>query len=559
LNSVVESIRVILPLSGEGKRKVCATCSSRRSRGSSFAFLVVVLLAHHGFAQKKNASYQETLLRIQQQIESGNLDGARAQIGEATKIYPADGGLENLLGVVEIQQGHEKEARQAFKAAIGHDPRLTGAYLNLSRIDMETAATDPGTRAEALRLTEKVLAAEPNNDEANYQAATILAWQQNYQRSLTYLERLSAQARAQVGAEALLCADYAGLGQHEATDKAAAALGANPELTEQDANTCLPALRAARRADLIEAIFTAAATRRTLSPQGLRVLGLAQEAEGKLDQARATLENAFSGDGKSVVILDDLSRIAQAQGDYKGALGYVAHARDLEPGDAHLAYQFGSICAKLGLLGEAKKAIAEALKLDPENPDYNLGMGTVVSFSSDPSQALPYLMKYQSKRPEDPAGMLMLGEAYYRGKDFDSATAWLKRAVAHPSAAPEAHFYLGRIAHQQNRLDDAIAELKQSLTQRPDQADTLAELGQISVTKREFSQASNYLDRAVKLDPDNYGANFGLLQLYARTGDPRRDQQSKRFDEIKKEKEEQNRETMRAIEIRPSESPTSQQ
>jgi cytochrome c-type biogenesis protein CcmH/NrfG len=168
-------------------------------------------------------------------------------------------------------------------------------------------------------------------------------------------------------------------------------------------------------------------------------------------------------------------------------------------------------------------------------------------------------MKYQSKRPQDPAGMLMLGEAYYRGKDFDSATDWLKRAAPHPSTAPDAYFYLGRIAHQQNRLDDAVAELKQSLAQRPDQPDTLAELGQISVTKREFSQASDYLDRAVKLDPDNYGANFGLLQLYARTADPRRDQQSKRFDEIKKEKEEQNRETMRAIEIRPSESPTSQQ
>jgi tetratricopeptide (TPR) repeat protein len=556
LNSLVESIsRVILSSNNRGARKARSTGWSRRTRGYSCAFFLVVLFAHWVCAQSKSAAYHETVVHIQQQIESGNLDAARARITEATKTYPADGGLENLLGVVEIQQGREKEARQAFTAAIRHDPRLTGAYLNLSRIDMETAATDPEARAEALRLTEKVLAAEPNNNEANYQAATILAWEQNYQRSLEHLQKLSAQAQAQVGAQALLCADYAGLGQHEATDKAAAALSANSDLTEQDANTCLPALRTARRADLIDAIFTAASAHQPLSPPGLRVLGLAQEAEGKLDQARGTLENAFSADSKSVVILDDLSRVAQAQGDYKGALGYVAHARDLKPGDAHLAYEFGSICAKMGLLGEAKKAIAEALKLDPENPDYNLGMGTVVSYSSDPSQALPYLIKYQSKRPQDPAGMLMLGEAYYRGKDFDSATDWLKRAVSHPSTAPEAHFYLGRIARQQNRLDDAVAELKQSLAQRPDQADALAELGQISVTKREFSQASDYLDRAVKLDPDNYGANFGLLQLYARTGDPRRDQQSKRFDEIKSEKEEQNRETMRAIEIRPSDSP----
>jgi tetratricopeptide (TPR) repeat protein len=517
------------------------------------AALALLGAAHPVTAQEKSVAHHEALLRIQQQIESGNLDAARGQIADALKTYPADGGLENLLGVVEIQQGHKDAARRAFTAAIRHDPRLVGAYLNLSRIDMETAATDPAARSEALRLIEKVLAADPSNDEANYQAATILVWEQNYQRSLEHLQKLSAHARTQVGAQALLCASSAGLGHREETDKVAADLIANPDLTEQDANTCLPALRAARRADLIQALLAAAAMHHPLSPQGLRVLGLAQEAEGKLDQARATLESAFAADSQSVAILEDLSRVAQAAGDYKGALGYVAHARDIKPDDAHLAYEFGSICAKMGLLGESRKAIAEALRLDPENADYNYGMGTVVSFSSDPSQAIPYLMKFQGKRPQDPAGMLMLGEAYYRGKDFDSAKDWLARAAPHSSTAAAAHFYLGGIAHQENRLDDAVAELKQSLALRADQPEVLAELGQISVTKREFPQASDYLGRAIKLDPDNYAANFGLLQLYARTSDPRREQQSKRFDEIKKEKDEQNRETMRSIEVRPSE------
>ena len=558
-NSLVESIGgVILRERDERRRIIGNTPLRRRSHVGVITLGFALLLAHPVVGQQKSTGYREILLRIQQQIETGNLDTARGQITEALKTHPADGGLENLLGVVEIQLGHQDAARQAFRAAIRHDPRLTGAYLNLARIDMETAATDRAARAEALRLTEKALAVEPNNDEANYHMATILAWDQDYQRSLEHVQKLSTEARARVGVQALLCANSAGLGHREATEQAAAALIANPDLMEQDANTCLPALRAARRADLIDAIFTAAATHQALSPQGQRILGLAQEAEGKVDQARATLEKAFSADSKSVVILEDLSRVAQAVGDYKGALGYVAHARDLRPDDASLAYEFGSICAKMGLLGEARKAIAEALRVDPENADFNFGMGTVVSFSSDPSLAIPYLMKFQAKQPQDPAGMLMLGEAYYRGKDFDSATIWFQRAVSNNSTASEAHFYLGRIAHQQNAFDDAAAELKQSLALHPDQPDVLAELGQISVSSREFTQASDYLDRAIKMDPDNYAANFGLLQLYARTGDARRDEQSKRFDEIKKRREEQNRETMRAIEIRPSESPTSQ-
>ena len=65
----------------------------------------------------------------------------------------------------------------------------------------------------------------------------------------------------------------------------------------------------------------------------------------------------------------------------------------------------------------------------------------------------------------------------------------------------------------------------------------------------------SYFDQALKLDPASYAANFGLLQLYARTGDPRREEQSKRFDQIKDQKEERDRQMMRSIEIRPDPRP----
>lgn len=519
-------------------------------------WLLTVLLAFASVAVAQDAAaYQQTILAIQQQIEAGNLDQARTMIAAAARTYTHDGGLENLLGVVEIQQGHTAEASKAFSAAILHNPRLVGAYLNLSRIRMQTAATDQSARAEALRLSLKVLQLDPANDEANYQAATVLFWNKNYRLSLEHLKKLSAQSGAQAGAQALLCADHAALGQREATSEAAAALAANPDLTEQDADTCLPALRAARRADLIEPLFAAVAGHQLLSPAGLRILGLAQEAEGKLQPARATLENAFAADSKSVVILEDLTRVAKAANDNEGALGYLAHARDLQPNDPTLPYEFGVICVRMGLFAEARKAIAEALRLAPDNPEYNLGMGMVVSFSEDPSQALPYLKHFHELRPQDPEGLLALGSANFRAKDYDTALGWLRQAIANRKTAPDAHFYLGRIARQDGRLDEATAELKQSLSLRPDQPDALAELGQISVQARDFSQAAAYFNQALHIDPDNYAANFGLLQLYARTGDPRRDQQSQRFDQIKNKKEERDRQMMRVIEIRPDGDP----
>jgi len=542
--------------SRDGKYKLPVKKSGRIGAGVlMLVLLVLVSLAQATLAQNRAALYQQTVIAIQQKIEANDLDGARASATAASRQFPADGGLENLLGVIEIQQGDADRAKQAFSAAIRHSPKLVGAYLNLSRIYLQTAATDPAARAEALRLSEKAVALEPDNDEAHYQAATLLTWGANYRRSLDHLAKLSAEARVQVGVEALYCADEAALEHNEAASRHAASLAANPNLMEQDAMTCLPALRAAHRADLIEKILVAAAGRHPLSAAGLRILGLAQEAEGKLEPARTTLEQAFAADPTATIVLEDLTRVAKAAKDNQGALGYLAHARELAPGDASLPYEFGAICLKMGLLGEARKAMEQAIKLAPENLEYNLGMGTALSFSHDPSEALPFLDKFHALRPTDPPGLLALGTTYFRMKDYESAGKWLRQAAASDTTSAEAHYYLGRIARQEGQLDGAVAELTQSVAVHPDQPEVLAELGQVYMQLKKYAEAEKMLGRAVALDADSYPGNFGLLQLYARTNDPRREEQSKRFDAIKGKSEEQYREMMRVIEIQPQGKP----
>ena len=522
----------------------------RRARCPAPVFFALLLSAVPASSQTAAEAYRQTMVSIQQQIEASNFDGARAMIAASARKYPSDGGLDNLLGVVEVKQGHVDKARQDFSAAIKHDPHLVSASMNLSRIDMQSASDDLSRRTEARHLSEKVLQLDPSNDEAKYQLATIFAWDHSYQRSLDYLETLSQQAREQVGSEALRCSDEAALGHPEGASKAATAMAANPDLSEEDAMVCLPALRTARRADLIEMIFASAAGHQALSATGLRILGLAMEAEGKSQQARATLERAFAADSKSAAVLVDLTRVAEAANDHKGALGYLAHARELQPDDASLAYEFGVICLKMDLYGEGRKAIAEAVKIAPGNPTYNYELGMIASMGNDPSEALPYLNKFHSLQPLDAAGILALGVAYFRAKDYDSALNWLKQAVQSMATAADAHFYLGRIARQEGNLDEATRDLKQSLSMRPDSADVLAELGQVYLVNRDYSEATPCFERAIRLDPENYAANFGLLQLYARTGDQRRDRQSKRFDEIKDKKEQRDREMMRTIEIR---------
>ena len=517
----------------------------------SIICLLVVFHLTSIVSAQRSSTYEQAVLAVQREIEAGNLDQARSLVNSLSLKYPHDGGLENLLGVIEIQQGHTAEASRSFSLAIAHDPKLVSAYLNLSRIEMESAVTDPSARAKALGHSLKILQLDSKNDDAHYQLATIYLWNKEYRLSLSQLENLSAAARGQIGAEAVSCADHAALDQREATRMAVSTLAANPELTEEDANSCLPGLRADRRAELIDALFSSVQTRGRLSANGLRILGLAQEAEGKLPLSRATLEAAFAADTSSVAPLIDLARVAVASKDYQGALGYIAHARDLDRGNASLPYEFGVICVKMNLIGEARKAINEAVALAPENPEYNFGMGTVASFGHDPTEALPYFEKYHLLLPKDPAGILALGTAHFRAKEYDAALPWFSQAAENKTTSAAAHYYLGRIAREKGQFDQAIAELTKSQQLEPDQPEVLAELGQIHVQMKKFGDAVNELNRALALDPDSYAANFGLLLYYVRTNDSRRAEQSKRFDAIKDKNELQAREMMRVIEIHP--------
>ncbi|MFZ0745969.1 MAG: tetratricopeptide repeat protein [Terracidiphilus sp.] len=521
------------------------------ARGAILWLPSLILFVTPMQAQHAGRSYQQTVLTIQQHIEANDLQGARTLITQAAKEFPADGGLENLLGVIEIQERHTERAKQEFSLAIQHSPKLVSAYLNLGRVYMETASDDSNERAEALHVYQKTLQIEPDNPEANYQSATLLMWSRSYQLSLDHLARLSAEAREGVGVKSLICADEAGLGHKENADRVATALAAGHDLTEQDAMIMLPALRAAHRADLVETIFAAAGNQHPLSASGLRILGLAQEAQGKLGPARDTLERAFAADGSAVAPLIDLARIANAQKDYRGALGYLAHAREMEPKDPSLPYEFGVICARMNLLEEARKAIGEAVKLAPDNPDYNLGMGMVASFEHDPTEGLPYLQKYHSLRPEDAEGILALGTTYFRAKDYDSASPWLKQAATKSQSAASAYYYLARIAREKGELDEALQDLSESAKLKPDQPQVLAETGQIYVQMKQYIEAEKLLTRAIALDADNYAANFGLLQLYVRTRDARQTDQSKRFEAIKSKNEQESREMMRVIEIDP--------
>ena len=506
-------------------------------------------------AQFGASEREQKILRIQQLIQEHDLEKAHLELAEAAKEFPTDEGFDNLLGIVEAQQGDYIAAEKSFRRAIAKAPRFTGAYLNLGRLYQENIAADPQARRKALDVYRRVLDYDAVNAEANYQSAALFLQQGQYQESLDRISRLSAEQRNGAQTLSIQCADYAGLGNRKDADDAAVRLMAAADFSEPDAQQALLGLLPGKRDDIIVSLLESLQSHQQLGPALLQALGSAYERMSRLTEARATLEKSFTDGKSSVGLLMELARIAHLQKDHQGALGYLAHARDLEPGKASLHYYFGVVCVDLNLIAEARNSFERAVQLEPENPDYNYAMGAASAFRHDPAEAVPYFEKYLKLKPQDPRGKLALGAALFRAKDYDHALPWLKESSGIPGTATRAHYYLGAIALEEGLLDEAFIELQEALKARSDFTDALAELGQYYLKRRDYQQAEKQIQLALKIEPDHYAANFYLLMLYTRTKDARQEAQAKRFDELKKVLAEKTQEFLRIVDVRPFESP----
>ncbi len=377
----------------------------------------------------EHAPLADMLERAQRRLQAADRNGARRELTRALAFYPASPAVHNFLGVVEAEDGNYRAAEKHFREAMARAPQYTDAFLNLGRLYQENAAKDADAVRKAVVVYESVLAYQPDHAEVLYQDAVLLRLLGEFGRSLEQLGRLPPGDQERPSALAVRCADHAGLGERAQADQAAEKLLARRDLGEADVLPILPTLAAHDREDLALRLLEDLHARRLASAEGLRRLGLLYEGRAELDRARKVLEESALATPDSVDLLLDLARLAHKARDLRGALGYLAHARDLQPGNAQVHFFFGMVCVGLDLGVEAYKSLMEAVRLDPENPHFNYALGAVSLQRRDPAEAIPYFRKYSELKRDDPRGPFAIGVAAFKSGDFRAARAELLGAA----------------------------------------------------------------------------------------------------------------------------------
>jgi tetratricopeptide (TPR) repeat protein len=487
--------------------------------------------------------------QIQAALERGDMDGAKAAVDAGLRAYPNDPALQNFAGVIAAQRGDVTAAETHFREAIRLAPRAVPPYENLGRLYQLQSMADPAARAKALDVYRALLSVEPASAEGLFQSALLRAQAGEFAASRALLERLPNDVQGRPQALAVAVANKAGTA--DATAAAVAdTLAAHPDVVPEDVLAVLPAFDHVQGDEVLGRLLASLDRRGVVAPDLLRRLAAIQMRREQFADARGTLERVASAE-PTVPVLVDLGRAAAKTGDHRAALGYLAHARALDPQNATVHFLFGVVCVEADLGAEAYESMKKAVSLDPENPAVNYMMGAVSLHRHESSEAVPYFEKYVRLQPDDPRGRFALGVARFYSNDLDGARRDLAEVAERTETAAGANYFLARITRQASQLDEARRYVDRSIQASPSYADAWAELGLLQTRAGQFAEAEASLQKALSLDAENYQATVNLTALYTRTRDPRRDAQAARLDALQKKRGEQAQDFLRMIEVVP--------
>jgi tetratricopeptide (TPR) repeat protein len=368
----------------------------------------------------------------------------------------------------------------------------------------------------------------------------------DYPGALKLLAQLPADYGASYAVTLARCTAEAGAGHSAAALRWVDQLEKSAELTEPQALTVAAAgMKAAPKVAvrLLEILDRRGAATAT----GLQWLGLAYETQHRFPAARQAYERAAAAGGATAPLLVDLGRVADAAGEKEAALGYLAHARELEPGDAKIHYAFGRICVDLDLAVEALHAFEQSAKLAPDSAEYHYALGLALLTNNRPADAAAEFERYLVLKPNDAWGHYSLARADFDRLEDERARSAFTLAESFPETAAGAHFYLGRLAARALRFDQAVTEFEASLRIHPGSAEVLTELGATRMELGEYTEGIAALEQAVARAPKSFHANLALLRLYNRTADPRVARQSELVKQLDQERVERAQRVQRTL------------
>jgi Flp pilus assembly protein TadD len=456
---------------------------------------------------------------------SGDMQRAGEISLNAINLQPLD--IEALVtrGIILRRAGDNATATQAFDAALAINPnhavalagkgavqgdapsleraitlypRYVDAYLELAVLQNQA---DPTRALQTLRNGATAVPESVALNRAFVQQAISLG---DTAGAVAYLQSVTAQPNVSAGIYSLVT-----LLPAENQDQALAI--ARDGRTKYPDNPNLAILEAdllSRAEDFAgaETILQDTLTQNPGNPDVINALAIAQSAQGKIDEAKATFESINTDPDAQ----RNLARLLITVGQSQAALDTLTPLIQANPNDAELQALYGLSLRGVGRNDEATAAFNQALAIDPNNElaknatqlsteQQSITGGQAVTLNADAQAAFDR------------------GQNKFTNGDFDGALADFQQSRTLQDNGLTA-FYEGYTLQQLDRVREAVPAYERALQDYPESDTILNNLGYAQLQLGRLDLAFDTLNKALAINPDNVNANLNLGLAYYRNG-----------------------------------------
>lgn len=191
---------------------------------------------------------------------------------------------------------------------------------------------------------------------------------------------------------------------------------------------------------------------------------------------------------------------------------------DKHPNDDELLYERSQVYMRLDRPKDAVSDLVRATTLKPKEVKYFLALGDAYfAFNGDVENSYAALQRAIDLDPENPEAYLKMGELTYYSRDYDRAMENLSKVTAKDPNNRTALFMKGFIYKETGDTAKAVTLLNKVCSLYPDYEPAFEELGILYATHGN-SMAVEYLNTAIRLEPNNTNALYALAMYYQDNG-----------------------------------------
>ena len=206
-------------------------------------------------------------------------------------------------------------------------------------------------------------------------------------------------------------------------------------------------------------------------------------------------------------------------GDFQDAVPLLEKlGPQLPKGNADGPYLLGTCYIMTKRWDDARKTFAQMFSVPPDGAMAYLMFGKILIRQRMEDRAVPQVEKALQLDPRLPMAHFLLGEIDLFKKDPQAAVDEFQKELAINPTVWLVYWRLGDAYVRLEKYDEAEKVLKESVWLNEWSSGAYILLGQISLKRGDSAIAAGFLERAARLDPQNFWVHYFLAKAYQNLG-----------------------------------------